>query len=72
MKKTNKYKYYKTIQENWGTGWDSVDFYECNSQGSMTAETRALFKENLKAYRENSAAPIRTVITKELDPEYSK
>jgi hypothetical protein len=31
--KNNKYSYYKVIQQNWGSGWDDVDFYECNSAG---------------------------------------
>lgn len=59
-KKQNKFTYYKVIQENWGSGWDDVDFEETN-----TAEARKLFKENLKAYRENSQAPIRVINRRE-------
>lgn len=56
MPKQNKFTYYKVIQENWGNGWDDVDFEEVN-----TVEARKLFKENLKAYRDNSPALIRVI-----------
>jgi len=66
--KINKWTYHKTIQENWGYGWDSVDFYESDSTGFIKdREERQRFKDNLKAYRENSAAPVRVVTTKELN-----
>jgi len=63
--KQTKYIYYRTIQEFWGT-WEHVDFYECKSNGLMDKETKALFLENLKAYKANSSAPVRTSSTKEL------
>lgn len=63
--KQTKYIYYRTIQEFWGK-WENVDFYECNSAGVMDKETRVQFKENLKAYKANSGAPVRTSSTKEL------
>jgi len=67
MKTANKYEYYKVIQQNWGNGWDDVDFNPVNSNGCFyTKEDRELFKHNLKQYRENQTAPVRTVFRKEL------
>jgi hypothetical protein len=63
MAKTNRYTYYKVIQENWGNSWDDVDFHETNSK--YVPKDRKSFKENLKAYRANSNAPIRVVNRKE-------
>ena len=63
--KQTKYIYYRTIQEFWGK-WEHVDFYDCNSSGTMDKETRSLFLENLKASKANSSAPVRTSSTKEL------
>jgi len=60
----NKYTYYKVIQENWNGLWDDVDFHETNSQ--FFCKDRKLFKENLKAYRENSPAPVRVIRRREL------
>ena len=54
-----KYTYYKVIQQNWGHGWDDVDFYECDS--SFYPKDYKLFKENLKAYRENQPVPTRVI-----------
>jgi hypothetical protein len=63
-----KYTYYKVIQQNWGSGWDDVDFYECNSTGTMDAETRKLFKENLKIYKTEPGQPYpRVIFRKELN-----
>lgn len=61
-----KYLYYKVIQGNYGTGWDDVDFYECDSTGFMTKETRELFKENLRAYRDNEPVSHRVIKRREL------
>lgn len=66
MKKTNKYEYYKVIQQNWGHGWDDVDFYPCDSSGFMDKETRDLFKTNISLYRKNQPVPTRTIFRKEL------
>ena len=64
----NKYTYYKVIQQNWGYGWDDVDFYESDSSGFIKdRETRELFKTNLKAYRENEPVPTRVVKKRELN-----
>jgi len=63
--KLTKYVYYRTIQEFYGK-WEHVDFYPCNSSGRMDKETKELFLTNLKAYRDNSNAPVRTSSTKEL------
>ena len=60
--KNNKYTYYKVIQQNWGSGWDDVDFYECDSVGNMTTEVRAQYKENLKLYRSEPRQPYPRVI----------
>ncbi len=67
MKTSNKYEYYKVIQQNWGNGWDDVDQYWSNSKGELLnpADIRA-FKDNLKAYRLNQPVPTRVVFRKEL------
>jgi hypothetical protein len=65
---TNKYTYYKVIQQNWGYGWDDVDFYEVNSQNFFnTKEERQAYKENLRLYRENQPVPTRVIFRKELN-----
>ena len=64
--KTNKYNYFVVIQQNWGSGWDDVDFYETNSGFEMDKETRNAFKENIQLYRSEQAAPVRTIHRKEL------
>ena len=61
----NKYVYHKVIQQNWGYGWDDVDFYECDSTGYIKdQETRELFKTNLRAYRTEPGQPYPRVITR--------
>ena len=62
-----KYTYYKVIQGNYGFGWDDVDFHECDSTGYINREGRSLFKENLRAYRENEPYPHRVIFRKELN-----
>uniref|UniRef100_A0A6M3LRS3 Uncharacterized protein n=1 Tax=viral metagenome TaxID=1070528 RepID=A0A6M3LRS3_9ZZZZ len=62
-----KYTYYKVIQGNYGRGWDDVDFHECDSTGYMKPEDRAVFKENVKAYRENEPQPHRVIFRRELN-----
>lgn len=32
--KTNKYKYLKVIQQNYGQGWEDVSEYETDSEGN--------------------------------------
>lgn len=66
--KQNKYTYYKIIQQDFGYyGFEDVDAHECNSRGFMTSQQRATFRENLKAYRENSPYPTRTIFRRELN-----
>jgi len=66
-----KYNYYKTIQQNNGYGWESVDNYESNSSGRIQdKKTRSDFQENLKAYRDNEPYPLRVVTTKEINPKH--
>lgn len=61
----NKYTYYKVIQQNWGYGWDDVDFYECNSAYWINdKETRLSFKENLRLYRTEPGQPVCRVINR--------
>lgn len=61
--KAKKYRYYKVIQENWGSQWDDADFHECNSKGVLL--NRKEFNENLRAYKENSPAPLRVIFRRE-------
>lgn len=66
--KNNKYEYNKVIQQNWGYGWDDVDFYECDSTGFIKdKEVRQSFKENLRLYRTEPGQPVcRVIFRKEL------
>jgi hypothetical protein len=64
MVKRNKYTYYRVIQEYYG-GWCDSDFHETDS-GYWPKEYKA-YKENLRAYRENSQAAIRVVNRRELN-----
>jgi hypothetical protein len=47
--KTNKYNYFKVIQQNYGQGFEDVSEYQTNSQG--TTKDRELLKHDLKEYR---------------------
>ena len=73
--KVLKYIYYKTIQENWGygDGWEDVDFHVSDSTGWIKDKTaRDLFKDNLKAYRENSSASVKVGRFKEINPKWKE
>ena len=48
--KTNKFDYWKVIQQNYGFGFEDVSFYESDSTGYMTKENRLLLKHDLKEY----------------------
>jgi hypothetical protein len=65
----NKYTYYKVIQQNWGYGWDDVDFYEVDSRGFFrTTEERQIYMENLKKYKTEPGQPYpRVILRKELN-----
>lgn len=67
-----KYDYYKVIQQNWGNGWDDVDFYETDSQYFMDKGTRSAFKENLRLYRENQPVPTRVIKRREINPAWTE
>lgn len=60
----NKYTYYKVIQEYWN-GWHDSDFHECSSD--YIPKDYKLYRENLKAYRENSGTAIRVIKRRELN-----
>ena len=47
--KTNKYNYFKVIQQNYGQGFEDVSEYQTNSKG--TTKDRELLKHDLKEYR---------------------
>lgn len=65
MKKQNKYEYYRVIQTHHGYGWDDDDdFHETDSQ--YRPLNRALYLENVKAYKENAGSPVRVVNRKVL------
>lgn len=57
-----KYTYYRVIQEYWGR-WEDVDFHETDS--TYWPKDREALKENIKAYRENSQAPVRVISRRE-------
>lgn len=68
MKKVNKYKYTKVIQQYYsaGHGWEDASEYPCNSAGSTAAisvENYELFKNDLKEYR-LLGYPTRTIVRK--------
>lgn len=49
---TNKYNYFKVIQQNYGYGWEDNSFYKVNSKFMFkNSEDRALFVHDLKEYR---------------------
>jgi hypothetical protein len=62
--KTNKYNYFKVIQQNYGQGFEDVSEYQTNSQGKPKEYTQVKFasgtyrdtketllKHDLKEYR---------------------
>lgn len=52
--KTNKYRYEKILQGNYGTGWDDLTAYDCDSTGFIKdKEQREQLKSDRKAYAEN-------------------
>lgn len=68
--KTNKYKYLKIIQQNYGQGWEDVSYYETNSSGFpieyLEGRSKTLFSNDLKEYRQ-TGYPTRFVKRKELN-----
>lgn len=78
--KTNKYKYLKVIQQNYGQGWEDVSQYECTSQGfDLEFETeklasgeirpnklKPLIKHDLKEYKQ-IGYPTRSIQRKKLN-----
>jgi hypothetical protein len=66
----NKYTYYRVIQEQWGGQWCDVDFHECMASGGFYRhDQRALYRENLRAYRDNSPAPVRVIKRREINQQ---
>jgi hypothetical protein len=64
MKATNKYNYYKVIQQYFGS-WEDSSFYETNSTFYANKETRDLLKHDLAEYR-MMGYPVRVIKRKEL------
>lgn len=65
--RTNKYTYYKVIQQNWDGQWDDVSPYITDSTGFITdRKERLCFKEDLKEYR-NNGVPTRIIKRRELN-----
>ncbi len=64
--KTNKYKYLKVIQQNYGQGWEDNSEYAVQSTG-MPHNTvdRSLIYNDLKEYR-LTGYPTRLIFRKEL------
>jgi hypothetical protein len=62
MKKINKYLYGWKFYCDYGQGWE----YE------IFEETFAGMRENQKAYRENSAYPLKITKGREINPEYKE
>lgn len=62
-----KYNYYKVIQGNYGHGWDDEDFHQTLSNFTFkSGKDYKLFKDNLKAYRENGGGSYRVIKRREL------
>jgi len=63
-----KHTYYKVIQQKWEGVWCDVDYHETNSSGLFKSrEDRDAFRANLKAYRDNQSAPVRSISRRELN-----
>jgi len=49
-----KYRYEKILQGNYGSGWDDLTAYDCDSTGWIKdREQRLALKDDAKAYRDN-------------------
>lgn len=59
--RTNKYTYYRVIQGNFGTGWEDVDWHECDSQGLLPREKRGELRYNLREYQASGQGVYRIV-----------
>jgi hypothetical protein len=83
MKRINKYKYYKVIQQIYGQGWEDVSEYETDSQfrnfeksGSFFTnkygkrQERSLIAHDLAEYR-FTGYPTRLICRKTLNPEFT-
>ena len=73
--KTNKYEYFKVIQQHYGQGWEDVSHYEANSAGIATEKSdkpnpttgraESLLTHDLREYRLTGYAT-RVIFRKEL------
>lgn len=73
--KTNKYNYFKVIQQNYGQGWEDVSHYETDSQGTPkeklckedgTKLNKFLLSHDFKEYK-FTGYPTRVIKRKELN-----
>ena len=64
MKSSNKYDYFRIIQQYCG-GWSDASHYESDSNFNLSKENRDLLKHDLKEYK-LCGYPVRVISRKEL------
>jgi hypothetical protein len=65
MKASNKYNYYRIIQQYCGGSWSDASHYETDSSYHHNKESRDLLKHDLAEYR-IMGYPVRVISRKEL------
>ena len=74
--KTNKYNYFRVIQQHYGQGWEDVSEYECNSQGtplelndklSPKGKIESVLSHDLREYK-FMGYPTRVINRREVKP----
>lgn len=62
-----KYRYEKVLQGNYGSGWDDLTAYDCDSTGFIEDNnTRQEKKSDWKAYRDNEPQYAHRFITRRI------
>lgn len=65
-----KYRYEKVIQGNYGSGWDDLTAYDCDSAGFIKDKAqRAEYVSDRKAYAENEPQYAHRTITRRIKTE---
>ena len=62
-----KYKYERIIQGNYGSGWDDLTAYDCDSTGFIKDKAqRDDYKSDRKAYADNEPQYTHRAITRRI------
>ena len=63
----SKYRYEKILQGNYGSGWDDLTAYNCDSTGWIKDKTiREEKKSDWKAYRDNEPQYVHRFIKRKI------